>query len=588
MTADSASPHAKPPRAAQPVTFVFGEFRLDQANATLLKDSSPVSLTPKAFSVLEYLAQHAGRLVTKDEFMERLWADVFVGDAALKVCIREIRRALNDDPQQPRYVETAHRRGYRFIAPVKIITDPTAHAPLVETTSAAGSLAAVSEPAAPPIHYARSGDVNIAYQVVGDGPIDLVFVMGWVSHLEYFWREPSFARFLRRLASFSRLILFDKRGTGLSDRVAALPTLEQRMDDVRAVLDAVGSRRAVLLGVSEGGPLCSLYATTYPERTLALVMIGTYAKRQWAPDYPWAPTTEQRTAFLEEILRNWGGPVGLETRAPSKLGDAAFREWWSAYLRMGASPGAAAALTTMNADIDIRHVLPAIRVPTLILHRVGDRCLTIEEGRYVASHIPGATLIEFPGDDHLPFVGDQDAMLSAIEQFLEGRRDGVDTNRVLATVVTAALTQDQPTMSVREAFESHARKEVDWYRGRLLDISESQLQAAFDGPARAIRCAASLAAAAPRFHRRLRAGLHTGECELDGHRMQGIAVDLSARLSQLAKTGDVLVSRTVRDLVAGSGLAFEARGARQLADDGARWDVFAARLAEGTPLSPRV
>lgn len=588
MTVDSASPYAKPPRAVQTATFVFGDFRLDQANATLLKDSSPVPLTPKAFSVLEYLAQHAGRLVTKDEFMEQLWADVFVGDAALKVCIREIRRALGDDSQQPKYVETAHRRGYRFIAPVKVITDPTAHAPLVETTSAPASVAAVSEPPAPPIHYARSGDVNIAYQVVGDGPIDLVFVMGWVSHLEYFWREPSFARFLRRLASFSRLILFDKRGTGLSDRVAALPTLEQRMDDVRAVLDAVGSRRAVLLGVSEGGPLCSLYATTYPERTLALVMIGTYAKRQWAPDYPWAPTTEQRTAFLDEVLRNWGGPVGLETRAPSKLHDPAFREWWSTYLRMGASPGAAAALTTMNADIDIRHVLPAIRVPTLILHRVGDRCLTIDEGRYVAAHIPGSTLIEFPGEDHLPFVGDQEAMLSAIEQFLEGRRDGVDTNRVLATVVTAALTHDQPAVKVREAFEAHARKEVDWYRGRLLDISESQLQAAFDGPARAIRCAASLAAAAPRFHRGLSAGLHTGECELDGHRMQGIAVDLSTRLSQLAKAGDVLVSRTVRDLVAGSGLAFDARGARQLADDGGRWDVFAARLAEGASLSPRV
>lgn len=588
MTVDSASPHAKPSRASQTSTFVFGEFRLELANATLLKDATPVALTPKAFSVLEYLAQHAGRLVTKDEFMEQLWTDVFVGDAALKVCVREIRRALGDDPQQPRFVETAHRRGYRFIAPVKVITSETAHAPLVETSHGPSAAPLPSEPVAPPTHYARSGDVNIAYQVLGDGPIDLVFVMGWVSHLEYFWREPSFARFLRRLASFSRLILFDKRGTGLSDRVVALPTLEQRMDDVRAVLDAVGSRAAVLLGVSEGGPLCSLYATTYPERTLALVMIGTYAKRQWAPDYPWAPTTEQRTAFLEEILRNWGGPVGLETRAPSMLQDVAFREWWSTYLRMGASPGAAAALTTMNADIDIRHVLPAIRVPTLILHRVGDRCLTIDEGRFVASRIPGATLVELPGDDHLPFVGDQDAMLSAIERFLEGRRDGVDTNLVLATVVTASVAEHDGAASAGDAFEAHARKEVDWHRGRLLAISGNELQAAFDGPARAIRCATSLAAAAPRFHRSLRAGLHTGECEIDGHRMQGAAVDLSARLSQLAKSGDVLVSRTVRDLVAGSGLTFEARGARQLADDGGRWDVFAARLAEGAPLSPRV
>jgi pimeloyl-ACP methyl ester carboxylesterase len=236
---------------------------------------------------------------------------VFVGDAALKVCIREIRQALGDEARESQFIETVQRRGYRFIAPVTPLIPPAAER-------------AVDHP--PPTHYAQSGDVNIAYQVVGDGPIDLVFVMGWVSHLDYFWTEPRFARFLRRLASFSRLILFDKRGTGLSDRVGQLPTLEQRMDDVRAVLDAVGSRQAALLGVSEGGPLCALYATTYPQRTRALVMIGTYAKRRWAPDYPWAPTREQGERFLDEIRRHWGGPVGLEARAPSVAQDPAFRE----------------------------------------------------------------------------------------------------------------------------------------------------------------------------------------------------------------------------------------------------------------------
>jgi pimeloyl-ACP methyl ester carboxylesterase/DNA-binding winged helix-turn-helix (wHTH) protein/class 3 adenylate cyclase len=577
MTFDAVARHTRLPSTSPPATFVFGEFRLDQANATLLRHDLPVALTPKAFSVLEYLAQHAGRLVTKDEFMATLWPDVFVGDAALKVCVREIRRALGDDPQHPRFVETAHRRGYRFIAPVKIITSTTADAPLVDTGHSEALPARVAEPQAPPTRYAKSGDVNIAYQVIGDGPIDLVFVMGWVSHIDYFWREPSFAKFLHRLASFSRLILFDKRGTGLSDRVVELPTLEQRMDDVRAVLDAVGSRQAALLGVSEGGPLCSLYATTYPERTLALVMIGTYAKRQWAPDYPWAPTSEQRAAFLDEIQHQWGGPVGLGVRAPSMVNDTAFRDWWSTYLRMGASPGAALALTTMNAEIDIRHVLPAIRVPTLILHRVEDRCLNIEEARYIAGQIPGATLVELPGDDHLPFVGDQEAMLTEIERFLEGRRDGVDANRVLATIVSADVTEAASAGVSREAFEAHARKEVEWYRGRLLDLSASRLQAAFDGPARAIRCATSLVAAAPRFHRRMRAGLHTGECEVEGLTMRGSAVELSSRLSQTAVTGDVLVSRTVRDLVAGSGLVFEPRGSRQLADDGGQWEVFAAR-----------
>jgi pimeloyl-ACP methyl ester carboxylesterase/DNA-binding winged helix-turn-helix (wHTH) protein len=552
-------------------TFVFGEFSLDMSRGTLLHRGSAVPLTPKAFSVLEYLVRHRERLVTKDEFMDRLWPGVFVGDAALKVCVREIRRALGDDSHAPRYIETAHGRGYRFIAPVTRVTSSVGEAPLASPVSTTSG----PDVPLPATRYARSGDVNIAYQVVGDGPIDLVFVMGWVSHLDCFWREPSFARFLNRLASFSRLILFDKRGTGLSDRVGDLPTLEQRMDDVRAVLDAVGSRNAALLGISEGGPLCTLYATTYPERTLALVMIGTYAKRRWAPDYPWAPTTEQREQFLDEIRRHWGGPVGIETRAPSKMHDVAFRDWWGTYLRMGASPGAALALTQMNADIDVRHLLPAVRVPTLIIHRTDDRCLTIDEGRYVADHIPGAQLVELPGDDHLPFVGDQEAILTAIEQFLEGRRHTADAQRVLATVVTATLEEEDARAEFRPAFEAHVRREVEWYRGRLLELSDVRLQAAFDGPARAIRCAIALAAAGPQYGWPMRLGLHTGECELHGPTMRGIAVELSTRLSQVAAPGEVLVSRTVHDLVAGSGLAFRSRGARPLGADGERWEIFA-------------
>src|SRR4029453_7128268 len=333
---------------------------------------------------------------------------------------------------------------------------------------------------------------------------------------------------------------------------------------------------AALLGCSEGGPLCALYATTYPERTRALVMIGTYAKRRWAPDYPWAPTPEQRQHFVEEIRKHWGGPVGLLERAPSKAHDTAFVEWWSTYLRMGASPGAALALTEMNADIDVRHLLPSIRVPTLILHRTDDRCLTIDEGRYVAANIPGAMFVELPGEDHLPFVGDQEAMLAAIEQFLDGRRDAVGANRVLATVVTVELTAGPDAESTREAFHLHVRKEVDWYRGRLLDLSATRVQAAFDGPARAIRFGAALAASAARFQQRARVGLHTGECEVVGHLMRGPANDLSERLAELASDGEVLASRTVRDLVAGSGLVFEPRGARRLSDEGPEWDVFAA------------
>jgi pimeloyl-ACP methyl ester carboxylesterase len=429
----------------------------------------------------------------------------------------------------------------------------------------------------PRVEYAKSGPVHIAYEVIGEGERDLVFVQGMMSHLDLMWENPGMSRLFRGLAAFNRLILFDKRGTGLSDRVGELPTLEQRMDDVRAVLDAVGSRQAALLGVSEGGPLCALYATTYPERTRALVMIGTYAKRRWAPDYPWAPTEEQGERFLDEIQRTWGGPVGLEARAPSVAHDPAFRDWWSTYLRMGASPGAALALTRMNAAIDVRDVLPAIRVPTLLLHRTEDRLLTIDEGRYVAGRIPGATLIELPGEDHLPFVGDQDTMLDAIEGFLARGHDAVDADRVLATIVTASIAPAPAGVPTPTPFDLQARAEVERHRGRLLDLSSTRIQAAFDGPARAIRCATALVAAGARADRGVGAGLHTGECEHVAGEMRGIAVGVSAELAALGRGGEILVSRTLVDLVAGSGLEFDARGPHPLGPDASRFEIYAVR-----------
>ena len=261
----------------------------------------------------------------------------------------------------------------------------------------------------PKTEYARSGDVHIAYQVVGQGPLDLVYVPGWVSHVEQAWEEPTLARFLRRLSSFSRLIVFDKRGTGLSDRVPddKLPTLEERMDDLRAVMDAAGSERAAVFGVSEGGNLCALFAATYPERTTSLVMFGCFAKRIWSPDYPWAPTPEQRQQEYELVEREWGNLMDLARYVPSKIGDQAFARRLTAYMRSAASPGAAVALLRMNTQIDIRLVLPTIRVPTLVIHRTGDRDANVEEGRWLAARIPGARFVELPGDDHLPWVGDQ-------------------------------------------------------------------------------------------------------------------------------------------------------------------------------------
>ncbi|MBI2212476.1 MAG: alpha/beta fold hydrolase [Acidobacteria bacterium] len=413
----------------------------------------------------------------------------------------------------------------------------------------------------PETRYARSGDVNIAYQVVGSGLIDLVFVMGWVSHLEYFWREPSFARFLARLASFARLILFDKRGTGLSDRVPLdqLPTLEQRMDDVRAVMEATGSQRAALCGVSEGGPMCSLFAATYPEKTSALVMIGTYAKRIRDDDYPWGPTQEQREAFFALMQREWGGPVGIAERAPSRASDPAFRDWWAAYLRMGASPSAAVALTKMNAQIDIRAVLPTIRVPTLVLHRHGDLCLRVDEGRFVAGKIPGAKFVELPGDDHLPFVGNQDEILDEIEEFLTGVRHAEEPDRVLATILSVReTTESGPDLDAK--LGALVRREIEWYRGRALAPRSGGFDAAFDGPARAVRCAVAIVESAHRAGVELAAGVHTGECDVVGESLSGGAAATSRAIAALASGHEVIASATVRDLAAGAGIVFEERG----------------------------
>lgn len=570
----------------------FGAFTLNRASAQLTREGRVVALTPKAYDVLRFLAEHTGRLVTKQELLDAGWPDVFVGDAALKVCIREIRRALEDEAQKPHYIETAHRRGYRFIAEVSVaeafrLKAEATHGARAEAAHLSRSEATDVGFEPPKTQYAHSGDVNIAYQVIGDGPIDLVFVMGWVSHMECFWTEPSFARFLRRLSEFSRLILFDKRGTGLSDRVGALPTLEQRMDDVRAVMSAVGSRHAVLLGVSEGGPLCSLFATTYPERTLGLIMVGTYAKRMWAPDYPWAPDLQARERFIEEIRNNWGGPVGIDARAPSRASDPAFREWWSTYLRQGASPGAALTLTEMNAQIDVRHVLPHVRVPTLVVHRTGDRTLLVEEGRYVASLIPGAQFVELPGDDHLPFVGDQDAILDRIAGFLKSAEHQPLADRVLATVLWARIEGQWESDVARDAFDAHVRQEIGWFRGRGLTVTGSELHAAFDGPARAIACARALAAACPRLGCTGAFGLHTGECDVtqDGE-VSGVAVDRARGVCSHASPGEVLVSRTVTDLVAGSGLGFLDRGEHALTENGDSWRLFAATESVGAVAHP--
>jgi class 3 adenylate cyclase len=440
----------------------------------------------------------------------------------------------------------------------------------------------------PETRYTKSGDINIAYQVVGEGPLDLVYVPGWISNVELMWEEPGHARLLRRLASFSRVILFDKRGTGLSDSVPVdrLPTLEERMDDVRAVMDAAGSERAAIFGSSEGGLMSVLFAATYPERTHALVALAIYAKRLWSPDYPWAPTPKARAAEIELIERTWGGEMDISDLAPSA--DEAFKRRAVAYLRRSASPGAAVALLRMNSQIDVRDVLPTIRVPTLVLQRVDDRDVNVEEGRWIAAQIPGAKYVELSGDEHLIWAGDVDEVVDEVEEFLTGSRPVHEPDRVLATVLFTDIVGSTQTAHElgdrrwRELLEQHhvvVRRALERFQGREVDTAGDGFLATFDGPARAIRCAREIADGLRDVGLEVRAGLHTGECELLGDKVAGVAVHTGARVASLAQPGELLVSSTVKDLVAGSGIEFEDRGVHELKGIPGEWRLYAVSSA---------
>jgi pimeloyl-ACP methyl ester carboxylesterase len=448
--------------------------------------------------------------------------------------------------------------------------------------------------------YAKSGDVHIAYQVVGDGPVDLVFVPGWITHVELAWDDPFEAAFRRRLASFARLIVFDKRGTGLSDRVPVdqLPILEERMDDVRAVMDAAGSERAALLGVSEGGAMSALFAATYPERTAALILYGSFARAGAA-----LLGEEELEARLREIGENWPDAIDPSIPAPTLAADPGYRDTWRTFIRHAASPGAALALLRMNSQIDVRDVLPAIGVPTLVLYRRdarfghgaaawrrgGEDPITPRgEAEYLAEHIPGARLVELPGADHLPWVGEPEAVLGEVEEFVTGVRTAPEPDRVLATILftdivgstaLAARLGDREWGELIERHHALVRRQLERFRGNEIDTAGDGFVASFDGPARGIRCAAAIAESVSALGLSIRAGLHTGECELVDGKLAGIAVHIAARIAAQAEADEVLVSNTVKDLVIGSRMAFSDRGAHELKGVPGEWRLFAVNAA---------
>jgi pimeloyl-ACP methyl ester carboxylesterase len=438
----------------------------------------------------------------------------------------------------------------------------------------------------PQTRYARTADaVHIAYQVHGDGPIDLLMALGWTTNIEALWEEPSMARFLNRLASWSRLILFDKRGVGLSDRVpeAQLPSLETRMDDLRAVMDAAGSERGVVFGISEGGPMAMLFAATYPERTRGLLLFGTVA------DFTRGRDPENEPIELDRIERLWGteeyARLALrEWAAPSLADDERMVARLASYARRSASPGAAIALERMNSGMDASNILHAIHVPTLVIGRTGDLDFPIEDVRRTAEAIPGARFVELPGQDHFFFVGDTERLLVEIEHFLkEIRDDEAELDRVLATVLftdivgsteRAAALGDREWGVLRDSHHAKIRSNLGRFRGREVNTAGDGFLATFDGPIRAVRCAMSAVAAVRDLGIQIRVGLHTGEVELDGTDVRGIAVHIGARVASLAGPSEVLVSSTVKDLVAGAALEFEDRGEHELKGVPGTWRLY--------------
>jgi len=433
-------------------------------------------------------------------------------------------------------------------------------------------------------HYADSGGVSIAYQVHGSGPIDLVLVPGFVSHVELLGEEPGVARFLRRLTAFARMLVFDKRGQGLSDRPGRPPTLEESMDDLRAVVEAAGFERPSLLGISEGGPMSTLYAATYPGEISNLVLFGTFARMLEAPGFPSGTTEEALDRWGAVVQRDWGKAVALNLWGPSRVGDREFERWWARLLRQGTSPAGAIALMDLYREMDVRSILPAIDVPTLVLHRAGDRMVAAAQGRYLADRIPAARYVELPGEDHLPFAGDFEPMLDEVEEFLVGSRGASESERALATILftdivgsteRAAELGDRGWRALLERHDAAVRRQLSLHRGREVKTMGDGFLATFDGPARAIRCACALQEEVQGLGLEVRAGIHTGEVELIGDDVGGMAVNIGARIGALAGPGEVLVSSTVRELVVGSGLEFADRGARTLKGAPGEWHLFA-------------
>lgn len=554
--------------------YCFGEYTLDTGTLQLLEGSTEVDVEPQVFAVLSHLVRHRDRVVTKEELLDEVWRSRFVSESALTTRIKQVRRAVGDSGRDQRVVRTYHGRGYRFLARVDE-RPPTAPLP---------SVAAPEEPSAapfgsmPPTRYADGDGASIAYQTFGQGP-DLVLISGFATNVEVQWDHPAIAALLTRLGGFARVTVFDKRGVGLSDRLPhdSVPSLETRADDLRSVLDAAGIHRANVLGSSEGGSLGAVFAAAHPDRVERLILHNTWVK---GPDFSQGDRSD-----LDLVLERWGAGRIYSYLAPSLGTDAAGRAFLARYERQSATPRTARHLLEMIGRIDIAGILGAIAVPTLVLHRAGDEAVPLSHGRRLAAGIPGARLLVLDGADHYLFSGDPTQTLAAIEAFVAGRRGPpgppTQVDRVLATVVfvdVVDVVDVVHTPGAADGFTALASQTVEGERGHVVAANPEGVVATFDGPGRAVRAAAALRDVAGAHHLAVRAGIHTAEIQVRGDDIAGVGVDVAARVAAAARPGEVWVSRTVTDLVAGTGLRFEPRGEHALEGVDEPWHLFAAHV----------
>jgi len=526
------------------MVYSFGEFRVDAARFEIARGGKVLAVEPQVLELLILLLRHRDRVVTRDELLETVWSGKVVSDTTLSSRIKTARQVIGDDGARQDYIKTIHGRGFRFVGEVAEQQAPTA--------------APAAPQDRPATRYARSGEVHVAYQVFGDGPARLVFAPGFVSHIDNYWDSPRFRDWLDGLGRLARVAMFDKRGTGLSDPVSALPPMDERMDDLRAVMDAAGFETAHVMGISEGGSLAAMFAAHHPERCEGLIIYGGFAQfRHWHRD----DASLQR--LFDYVETDWGTGKSLPLFAPTVGENPEMIRWWGQFERLGATPGACIALMRMNSRIDITGVLPGIRVPTLVIHRKDDVLIEIEAGRQLAAGIPGAKYAELPGVDHLPWVGNSDRIVEEIADFMRYPRRCEASDRAVATIVL-----------IRGAEAGALEQELRRFRASRVAARPDGVAATFDGPARALECAVSVS-------RLLRArglehhiGVHTGEIRLDGADLQGTAMDISSDVAARAASNEILASRTVHDLVAGSGIALEERGEHRLPSIKQGWQLF--------------